>query len=184
MDKKILLDKVVMVSDPCYQDPTWCQVKLENVKPGYYNVFSKDHDCGPWGIRKSMLLAVHEDYINKNLRWEEHPGEIGVDSGQAGIFAYDTYQNDNYEFDTPQLNTPFVLPFERDGDKWYGRICNFTLGDESWGAYDKGVVSSSGIGDGAYTLYTAEYRGKVVAMAIDFGVEEEPVIDFKFYETV
>lgn len=183
MHKRILLDKVVMISDPCYQEPTWCQAKLYNVKPGYFNVYSKDHDCGDWGIRKSMLLAIHEDHMDTKLNWEEY-GSIGVDSGQAGIFSYDTYQIDEYDFDTPQPRTPFVLPVDRPGDKWYGRICNFTIGDESWGAYDKGVVSSTGIGDGSYTLYTVNYRNRVIAMAIDFAVEEEPIIDFKFYQTV
>jgi len=46
--------------------------------------------------------------------------------------------------------------------------------------YDSGIVSSSGFGDGAYQLYVVKKRNKIVAFAIDFGVEEGKYIDFDY----
>ena len=107
----ITLGKEVMVSDPCYTEPTWCQIKLTDVKPGVYHAYHKEHDSGDW----------------------------------------------------------------------YTKMCKKTLTTEGWGTYDQGIVSRSGFGDGSYTLYTARIDGEVVAMAVDFAVEEEPVIDFEFF---
>jgi hypothetical protein len=61
-----------------------------------------------------------------------------------------------------------------EGDKWYETICSRTLGVLQWGVYDRGVVSSSGIGDGSYSLYTAtvDEEGKeIVGFIIDFGID-------------
>jgi len=59
-------------------------------------------------------------------------------------------------------------------------MCKHTLSDQSWGVYDSGIVSSSGFGDGAYQLYVVKKRNKIVAFAIDFGVEEGKYIDFDY----
>ena len=84
---KIKLNSEVVVSDPCYTIPTWCQITLDNVLPGEYSVFSKKHDCGDWGIRQSMLMVIHDQHEFDELKWREAPGTVGVDSGQAGIFS-------------------------------------------------------------------------------------------------
>jgi hypothetical protein len=47
-------------------------------------------------------------------------------------------------------------------------MCDRTLSDEQWGAYDTGVVSSSGYGDGSYRLLVAKYSGDIVGIGIDF----------------
>ena len=70
---------------------------------------------------------------------------------------------------------PFTLGVkDRDGDEWYEKMCQFTLSPESWGMYDTGVVSSSGIGDGGYRCLVAKHKGKIVGIAIDFGMEKFP----------
>jgi hypothetical protein len=71
---KIKLGKEVMISDPCYVEPTWCQHKLKNVLPGEYSVYNKYFNAGNWGVRNSMLIAVHQDYeMVDNLRWKKCP---------------------------------------------------------------------------------------------------------------
>lgn len=184
--EKILLNDIVMVTDPGYTEPTWCQIKLKDVKPGYYNVFCKSHDCGDWGVRQSMLMAIREDFVGKKLKWEEHPGEVGVDSGQAGIFSYSSYRKDSIVDELPagdgDISFFGVDWTKEDGDKWYKHMCSYTLGEKGWGVYDRGVVSRSGLGDGGYKLYVAKHYGRIIAMCIDFAVEEEPVIDFNFYK--
>jgi hypothetical protein len=47
-------------------------------------------------------------------------------------------------------------------------MCKFTLGKESWGLYDTGAVSSSGIGDGMYPLEVMMDNGKVVGIKVVF----------------
>ena len=192
--KTIELGPEVMVSDPCYSEPTWCQIKVKNVKPGNYRAFHKEHDCGDWGVRSSMIMVVHEDHMEDVLRWKKHPGEVGVDSGQAGIFSYSSYRNDSIVDEIPlgdgDISFFGTSPWkdmvdtreEEAGEKWYRHICSYTLGEKGWGLYDRGVVSRSGIGDGSYKLYVAKHYGRIIGMCIDFAVEEEPVIDFNFYK--
>jgi hypothetical protein len=194
--KQITLGTEVMVSDPCYTEPTWCQIKLKNVKPGNYHAFHKEHDAGDWGVRTSMILVVHEEHLIDNLKWKEHSGEVGVDSGQAGIFSYDTYRKDDIveEIGLGDGDISFfgMSPWKemteaRDqepGERWYLSMCSRTLGEQGWGSYSNGIVSRSGFGDGGYPLFTATRYGKVIAMAIDFGVEETPYIDFEWYKEV
>jgi hypothetical protein len=106
--------------------------------------------------------------------WEEH-SEIGVDSGQAGIFCETSYRNDTI---AESIETPrgrFELDFnDGEGDKWYGKMCNFTLSDDQYGIYETGVVTSSGIGDGGYPLEVIKERnGYIVGMRITYLFDEE-----------
>ena len=189
--KTIQLGPEVMVSDPCYTEPTWCQIKLENVRPGNYFAFHKEHDCGDWGVRSSMITVVHEDHMGNPLLWVIHPGEVGVDSGQAGIFSYDTYRKDGLEIEVPTVgydgrNFEWLdsMLKDQDGDDWYNKMCKITLSETGWGTYGNGLVSRSGLGDGGYKLYTATRYKKIVAMCIDFAVEEDEIIDFDWYKEV
>lgn len=189
--KTIELGPEVMVSDPCYTEPTWCQIKLKNVKPGRYRSFHKEHDTGFAGVRSSMIMVVHEDHMEDVHRWKKHSGEVGVDSGQAGIFSYDTYRKDGLEMEVPTIgydgrNFDWLDSISRDGEgeDWYKKMCKITLTDTGWGTYSNGLVSRSGFGDGGYSLYVAARYRKIVAMCIDFAVEEDEVIDFDWYKEV
>ena len=185
----ITLGKEVMVSDPCYTEPTWCQIKLDDVKPGNYNAYHKEHDCGEWGVRSSMLLVIHQDHTEDELEWDQEDGEVGVDSGQAGIFSYETYRKDGLEMEVPTVGydgrsfewLESLSRADEVGGDWYTKMCKKTLTTDGWGTYDQGIVSRSGFGDGGYSLYTARIEGEVVAMAVDFAVEETPAIDFEFF---
>lgn len=181
--EKITLGKEVMVSDPCYTVPTWCQIKVKNVLPGTYITSVDRVDLQDWGNRNAYLVAVHKDYTSEDLKWTRHKGEVGVDSGQAGIFDMETYRNDSIAssiglgdgdisfFSKAPWDT--MNPEEEPGAVWYKAMCSRTLGNQQWGSYDKGVVSSSGLGDGGYTLYVARVNRKVVGFVIDYGIDEE-----------
>ena len=169
MNNTIQLNDVVMVSDPCYTIPTWCQTKLTDVLPGeYIPMVHKTSDTGGWGTRIAVLQAVHKDYINDSLSWREYPGEVGVDSGQAGIFSIESYRNDEIAESITTPDSKFNIGRDGDGDAWYEKMCQFTLSDNQWGSYDTGVVSSSGIGDGGYRCLVAKKNGKIVGIAIDY----------------
>ena len=91
-------------------------------------------------------------------------------------FCESSYRNDQI---APSITTPnsgnFEYPFnDKEGDAWYDKMCKFTLSDESWGAYDTGIVSSSGIGDGSYPLYVAyDKNNNIIAMKLDYLLDDE-----------
>lgn len=168
-----------MVSDPCYSPDTWCQTKLDNVLPGLYNVEVVRHDEGTgWGVRVSSITVIHKDYEDTD-DWEQH-SECGVDSGQCGVFCMTGYRNDEVSvgITTPTLDNPFVIPFREDGDKWYEKMCQFTIHKDQFGLYDTGVVSSSGIGDGQYPLDVMMDGDKIVGMRLEYlGNSDEDLLD-------
>jgi hypothetical protein len=176
----IKLSEKVRVSDPCYDNDVWCKTSLSNVYPGEYNVEVDKSDQGGWGNRVTRLTVIHKGYIMEcadQSNWEEH-SNIGVDSGQAGIFCETSYRNDELAagITTPESN--FSLEdYRKDsggGDVWYETMCKFTLGGEQWGAYDTGVVTSSGIGDGMYPLeVVTNDDGEIVGMRITYLFPED-----------
>lgn len=152
----INLSKDVMVTDPCYEVGTWCQIRLDNVKPGKYEAFVVKSDEGDWGIRCSSLIVKHID-----MKFDEcteiltHDGEVGVDSGQAGIFDMSIYPE---------------VPHKRGHEnKFYEECCDLTLSKIRCGALlnRKGIVSSTGYGDGSYPLcYSINNEGQIDYMHI------------------
>jgi hypothetical protein len=167
MKKTINLTEEVMVSDPCYSVPTWCQHKLTGVLPGeYLTTAFRTKNTGGWGERCAALIAVHKDFTEDALSWRAvKSAVIGVDSGQCGIFSMGTYRNDAVFMEKSSFG---FVDRNTEGDHWYGHMCDRTLHDDQWGSYDGGVVSSSGIGDGSYKLLVAKHKGKIVGIAIDF----------------
>ena len=169
-----------MVSDPCYSLGTWCQTKLNGVLPGLYNVEVEKSNQGDWGTRVSGITILHESITDDgvSLEWEDH-SECGVDSGQCGIFCMTSYRNDEIAEGITTPDSDFVLPYnDSEGDKWYDKMCRFTLGKEQWGVYDTGVVSSSGIGDGLYPMEVMMDKEKIVGIRITYlGNSDKELLD-------
>jgi hypothetical protein len=163
----ITLGSEVVVSDPCYAIPTWCQTILTDVLPGRYIVQVNED---PESSRNAELLVIHEDHANQFLEFHEH-SECGVDSGQLGIFDAASYRDDATAAGIPVPESDFDMsPYHMPGDQWYEAISKLTLDTpEQYGSYDAGVVSSSGWGDGVYPLDVAlDDDGKIVAMQVKF----------------
>lgn len=191
--EQIKLGKEVVVSDPCYTIPTWCQAVIDNVKPGVYHTTVRKHESEGWGNRCSMVFAIHDDYVNTphllHGQWEKTGYDIGVDSGQCGIFSKESYRNDSHDIEFGEGDISFFnqepwssMNPKGTGEDWYVKMCSRTLGDKSWGTYNEGIVSSSGFGDGSYDLFVVKKRGKIVAFAIDFQVEDGKYINFDYRE--
>lgn len=151
----------IIVSDPCYKGDTldYCAAIIKDCVPGKW--FGKaeliDEHC--WGMRCKELYAFHENFAGYMHYFQLHEKEICVDSGQAGIFdAADFIKHQD----------------ERDygsGD-WYSQMCDLT--GKHYGSYEHGIVSSSGFGDGSYSLYyAADNNGRVCALKIVFIDDEE-----------
>ena len=152
-----------MVSDPCYGLNTWCQGVLENVLPGIYDCEVEYSDEGDWGIRVASIEVTHEDCGVHSFEMADF--QVGVDSGQAGIFDYEYYA----QYHTDWSTRPHV------DDEWYDRVCDITLTRESAGTIDdRGLVSSSGFGDGGYACWIARERnGYIVAIRIEYITEDD-----------
>ena len=112
----ITLGDKVMVSDPCYGLGTWCQGVLKNVLPGQYDCNVEYSDEGDWGTRVSAIEVTHIDYDRCEFGEDLEEFEVGVDSGQAGIFDYEYYAK--YHMDAN--DRPHV------DDDWYDICCDLT----------------------------------------------------------
>lgn len=160
----IKLNLKAMVSDPCYGLNTWCQGVIENVKPGTYDCFVEYSDEGDWGERVSAIEVRHA-YYDRPRDFYPEDFEVGVDSGQAGIFDYEYYEM----YHTDRSYKHHV------NSGWYDKVCNITLAREQAGIiHNLGFVSSSGYGDGGYTCWTArDNDGKVIAIRVEYITEDE-----------
>jgi hypothetical protein len=174
--KTIQLKDEVVVSDPCYELGTWCAAHLKGVKPGTYHVFVKKTNEGSWGVRIANMMVVHEDHLKGVLKWAHLPYDIGVDSGQCGIFSLESFRNDDHDIPLTEseFSKNYVKKEDESGEKWYVSMCDFTLSTTMWGVYDQGVVTSSGLGDGSYVLFGAKNSdGEIVALSVDYLLGEE-----------
>jgi len=153
-----------------------------------------------WGV--SAIEVTHESCRGRFIALELEDFEVGVDSGQAGIFDYEYYAK--YHMDATER--PHV------DDDWYDMVCGLTYthtpnpdyekfhwentDDSTLDAYedylesiksrkylskldgnttdDFGLVSSSGYGDGGYNCWTARNEdGKIVSIRVEFISEDD-----------
>jgi len=150
----------MILSDPCYVVPTWCQGVVDNVKNGTWVGRVEHSDEGDWGTRNSLLISINLEAISKMPLLEQDlfsigellPFEGGVDSGQFGHFDFANYRKDELAKDLPKsFEDDYSI---EDGDEWYRAVCNITLTKElGFGSLPFGVVSVSGFGDGSYNTY-------------------------------
>ena len=152
----------LVISDPCYPLDIWCQGILNNVKNGKWEGYVEYQDNGK--MCKSVIACHSDNKINKWARkhFSVCDFTVAVDSGQAGIFDFDSYKNDSVA--TNPLPTSICTE-----EKWYSNCCDATLSQERAGIVREGVVASSGYGDGSYLAYIDQAEdGKIVAVEIAF----------------
>jgi hypothetical protein len=166
----------IAVGDPCYPPPSPGDERrlhglARKAKLGDWQAIAIRVDAGGWGQRCAELVAHHVDHpLGKDDKWSKASEIIGVDSGQAGIFALKTMGLDS--------GVP-VGYFGREGpldpdQLWYSMCCKVTLTELEAGVIPGGAVSSSGFGDGAYEWFTRELPdGSVVAVRIVFLTDED-----------
>lgn len=136
------------VTDPCYSPGTWCSGVIADCRTGDWNAVIYRQNYGDWGNRVARLTVTHAD--GGSGAEETAPFEVGVDSGQAGVFDNEHYDNGDGEY-----------------DKW----CRLS---SPAGARRFGVVSASGFGDGGYVAtYRRDGDGKCFEISITFIDEEE-----------
>ena len=180
----------MVLSDPCYEIPTWCQGVISNVKNGEWVGIIEQSDEGGWGMRNSILISLNVEAFKKNPRLEDELRASdsfrellefsgGVDSGQFGHFDYAGYRKDELVNGLPKaFGDDWAV---NEGDEWYRVCCHQTLETEdSFGVVcGSGVVSSSGYGDGSYDTYgIKDENGEYVGfMTVFIGDEEDEDYD-------
>ena len=162
----------VMVSDPCYEVGTWCQGILDNAKNGRWKAEVEIIDDDSWGKRVSALTVQHANCKRSDFqqRLEEAQFEVGVDSGQAGIYDVGVYQEDK----TVPANALMPNWIDKDDKCWYGMCCGLTLSEDQAGIIPGGAVSSSGFGDGGYTcVFGRDEQGQITYIKVTFISDED-----------
>ncbi len=80
------------------------------------------------------IICLSNEYFKPGdlalIDWKELKFDIGVDSGQCGIFDYEKYPDTEADYDNVE--------------GFYRKCCDITLGSKPFGPIDFGFVSSSG----------------------------------------
>lgn len=169
----------LFVSDPCYDLDTWCAYHIPNAKKGVWRMESERDDRHGLGMRNVEIVAHHVDHTPMSHEYRLGFDQIGVDSGQAGIFDAQFFKDDELVDGIPHLGE-FGICSEA---PWYSLCCDRTLyeGENNEnphhvcgaGVVPYGCVSSSGFGDGRYECFVIEKDGKIVAVKIVFLTDDE-----------
>lgn len=148
---------ILLVTDPCMEKgPNGAlafQVALDSAVRGKWTSLVTKI------AGRNAILTAWSDTITEPTSGWARAGSIGVDSGQAGIFDFDSYPEENLgDYD--------------DKNSFYGKACEQTLSSNRAGVVDEfGVVSNSGWGDGFYEcMVHRDADGFVDAVKLDFEV--------------
>jgi len=163
MSKKFKVESgELLISDPCYDLPVeefmQLLVKAEN---GYWQtkVNIKDNRISEL-IAEKIDVEDEEDY--------RVIGTIAVDSGQAGIFDYRNYKDDDVIDYEPNIDFGDHRG-NGDGELWYRACAAKTLNtEENYGVIPFGVVSESGYGDGRYEVSAKVKDDKATTIKIKY----------------
>lgn len=152
----------LVVADPCneWDANTVMMGLVEPALKGTWVSEVEKVEIPDWGEANAKLTAYHQSAAKQGefLEWIKCPFVVGVDSGQAGIF-------DKHKFRIPDVDTSS----DSTDTAWYEACCDMTESGEEAGVLGGGVVSRTGIGDGAYGVYKAvNQQGEVVAVKIVF----------------
>ena len=179
---KLEITDKVLLTDPCYDLGTWCTGEADLPK-GIYNCYSRTCEG-----RVSSIFILKEDFDSLGQLYLvdlDNPIEnLGVDSGQLGIFNKDKYGKAvSKEVFEKSLDADF--PYEdwkrlweddmTNKDCFYKCCCNCTLANDNCGVIENvGFVSSSGWGDGSYVaFYLTDFNENRVGLQVIFIDEDE-----------
>ncbi len=117
----------IVVTDPCYEPGTWCASPPLPARDGEW---SAEVSVGGREGRVMELRAFGPGF-DASLRSERGDFEVGVDSGQAGVFSAARFKGGRDE-------------------AFYEACCAATLSAKQGGVVAGGCVSATGFGDGGY----------------------------------
>lgn len=141
----------VDVTDPCYNREVWCRMNDVKIKEGLYTCMAwyqtdkGEYNGKPYCHKVVGIIGVYLDGVVPGQKTMKEIGSIGVDAGLAGFF----HNKPDYD------------------DKAWHDFCNRISQGDAW-MTDEGFYSSSGYGDGCYSVYAAEREGEIVGLEIRF----------------
>ena len=177
-----VLDGLIDVTDPCYDETTWCARFGLKIKAGKYKCyvtvvnyrdryeyeardFFNDRADGlkPQKIGKHYtlddmriveLIMVHENYLSvlEKPGWRQISSNIGVDAGLCGFY------NHKPDFEEDDVWLDFCNNL-----KEYSETCHSVCDVK-----DYGITVSSGFGDGCYGLYAIKHDTDKIALRLKF----------------
>lgn len=162
----------IRVSDPCYDKDDYLGGVVLDAKNGEWVASIDMDDVGSgWGERITKLTA---EYNGPVKIVGNHCASIGVDSGQAGVFDFDSYKDNNLVKGVTRVHEETIC----EDEPWYSICCDRTLSKHQWGVIPNGVVSTSGYGDGWYNVDCfLDKNGDVVRVEIIFIGDEDKCED-------
>ena len=173
----------IRITDPCYENGTWCAGTVKAKNGTWRGSVEIDDSSGRVAELHARLIGSSSHPMVKV------PFDVGVDSGQAGVFDEGYYDGHNAqgEADDPtsfygracmQTCWDFTLTGEarekRDAEQelpWEERTKELWTTPDEWESYGvvdgQGFVSSTGYGDGSYDAYVEnDENGLAVAVKI------------------
>lgn len=160
---KIKLGTRTFISDPCYDKNTWCAGEV-NTLPGDY-IVKEIAEMGKYPTLKGLFVVHSSQYekIDYSDCYEDSLIDVGVDSGECGIYDSEKYPEDGIEFDDSKFEEDSVVYRAPDGD---------------WG-----VTAGNFGGDGSYKAYLHRNGDeKVDAIYLDFTMGEYEEYDDEEYD--
>ena len=160
---KIKLGTRTFISDPCYDKNTWCAGEV-NTLPGDY-IVKEIAEMGKYPTLKGVFVVHSSQYekIDYSDCYEDSLIDVGVDSGECGIYDSEKYPVNGIEFDDSKFEEDRVVYRTPDGD---------------WG-----VTAGNFGGDGSYKAYLHRNGDeKVDAIYLDFTMGEYEEYDDEEYD--
>lgn len=158
----------LIVSDPCYsiEEHSHCLGIIDDAAIGEWDVILVLTSVSPFGAHIAQIMVQHESMRQRYVGIEEFTGEcfdVGVDSGQVGIFDALAYRN---EAIASRLIHRVEKPIDS-GDAFYSLCCDATMRLRG-GTFPFGAVTTSGFGDGCYRALIHKRDELVVAVNVQF----------------
>lgn len=131
--KSIILNGKTIITDPCYAKDEYLNVL--NVLPGNYNIIEVVDTKYKQSILKGLLIVHDSQYykIDSDDCIEDSGFDVGVDSGEVGIYDYDKYPVDGIDVNPKKIEDDYS-PYRTPDGNWGVTVGNFG-GDGSFSAY-------------------------------------------------
>ena len=116
---KIKLGNKTLISDPCYDKDTWCAGEV-NTLPGDY-IVKEIIEQGKYPILTGLFIVHSSQYgkIDYSDCYEDSLIDVGVDSGECGIYDSEKYPVNGIDCDDSKFEEDRVVYRTPDGDGSY-----------------------------------------------------------------
>lgn len=157
----------LIISDPGYEKGAWCSASV-NASNGEWTAwsvhFAEQYEDNRYFLPIGLVATSSKRSLSRINFNQLLDADIGVDSGQAGIYDSDHFKDDS---DVPE---DFELPYEWMKHNWYALNSTKALADPvNADVIPYGAVSKSGHGDGLYYVAAKlNSKGEAVAVGIVF----------------